>query len=433
MLTSRSYKVAGHVFRLEMEEGSPLWNVIPNYKPFECDAAEPLFVLTVEDLLECADKTLIYPGDSDDEGMSRLAIYRTEGGLWVDMAPSQKAPFCASLLLADGFAAGRLRIDDSGLGRFALDNSLMLMFAFSTAPYGTLEMHASVISCGGAGYMFLGRSGAGKSTHSRMWLENIPGSTLLNDDNPVVRVAPDGTVVVYGSPWSGKTPCYKNESVPVRAVVSITKAPHNALHRVSVPEAYAAIFPSCSGLKADKAMADAQHDSIAAFCMGVPAYELECLPDADAARTCYEGTGNAPLEIAEGSAIYEGMAACLSEGKDVMVKARGSSMLPFIRDNRDSVRLTRFDDVAVGDIVFVKLPSGRFVMHRVIRIEGEELTLMGDGNLKGTESCRKGDVKGTVVEIQDEKGRAKRMHDGRIWRRLMPLRRIILGIYRRLI
>ena len=288
MLTSRSYKVAGHVFRLEMEEGSPLWNIIPNYKPFECDAAEPLFVLTVEDSLECADKTLIYPGDSDDEGMSRLAIYRTEGGLWVDMAPSQKASFCASLLLADGFAAGRLRIDDPGLGRFALDNSLMLMFAFSTAPYGTLEMHASVISCGGAGYMFLGRSGAGKSTHSRMWLENIPGSELLNDDNPVVRVAEDGSVTVYGSPWSGKTPCYRNASAPLGAMVQIRRSPMNAATPLSIPEAYALISSSSSGFRGIDSMADGLHETISAIALSQPCFVLDCRPDAEAALVCHK-------------------------------------------------------------------------------------------------------------------------------------------------
>lgn len=433
MLTSRSYRVAGHVFKLEMEDGCPLWTDLPNYAPFECEAAEPLFTLTVVDALECPCKELIYAGDDEDEGMARLAISRMEGGLWVDFAPTQKAPVCASMLLASGFAEGWLRINNTHHGRFAIDNALMLMFAFKTASLGTLEMHASVVSCGGEGYMFLGKSGAGKSTHSRLWLDNIPGSTLLNDDNPVVRVDPDGSVVVYGTPWSGKTPCYKNESAPVRAVVSITQAPHNALRRVSVPEAYAAIYPSCSGFRADSAMADAQHSAIAAVCTGVPAYELECLPDADAAWTCYEGTGNSVGKMSEADAIYEAMAACLSQGEDAMITARGSSMLPFIRDGKDSVRLRKQDDVAVGDIVFVKMPSGRFLLHRVIKVDGENLTLMGDGNISGTESCRKSDVKGTVVEILDGKGRAKKMHDGRIWRRLMPFRRIILGIYRRLI
>lgn len=408
-----------------------MWAELPNYAPFECEAAEPLFTLKVVDTLECAGKSLLYSGEDEDEGMARLVIYHTDGGLWVDMAPVQKAPFCASLFIADGFANGLLCIDNARQGHFSLDNALMLLFAFSTAASGTLEMHASVVNCEGEGYMFLGKSGAGKSTHSRLWLENIPGSTLLNDDNPVVRVHQDGTVVVYGSPWSGKTPCYKNESVPVRAVVSITQAPHNVLRRVSVPEAYAAIYPSCSGFKADKTMADAQHAAIAAFCTGVPSYELECLPDADAAWTCFEGTSG--KKRPQDGIIYEGMAMCLSEGEDVMIKARGSSMLPFLIDDRDSVRLRKCDDVAVGDIVFVELPSKRFVMHRIIAIDGDNLTLMGDGNIRGTESCCKSDVKGTVVEIMDEKGRPKKMHDGHIWRRLLPVRRIILGIYRRLI
>ena len=63
----------------------------------------------------------------------------------------------------------------------------------------------------------MGKSGTGKSTHSRLWLENVPGATLLNDDNPIVRLTLVGAIV-YGSPWSGKTPCYKNESAPLAGV-----------------------------------------------------------------------------------------------------------------------------------------------------------------------------------------------------------------------
>ncbi|MBO6066250.1 MAG: transposase, partial [Lachnospiraceae bacterium] len=84
-----------------------------------------------------------------------------------------------------------------------------------------LLMHASVTMHAGKGYLFLGKSGTGKSTHSQLWINNIEGCELLNDDNPVLRVEDDGSVRVYGSPWSGKTPCYRNLDVPVGAIVDL--------------------------------------------------------------------------------------------------------------------------------------------------------------------------------------------------------------------
>ena len=91
----------------------------------------------------------------------------------------------------------------------------------------------------------------------------------------------------------------------------------------------------------------------------------------------------------------------LSEGRTVIIPTKGRSMLPFIRGDRDSGKLRRKDDVSVGDVVLARLPGERYVLHRVIRIDGEDVTLMGDGNIVGTESCRKEDVSGTVIRAGD--------------------------------
>ena len=85
----------------------------------------------------------------------------------------------------------------------------------------TAAVHSSVIVCHDEAVMFLGESGTGKSTHTRLWRENIAGATLLNDDSPFVGLR-DGRVMAYGSPWSGKTPCYKNECYPIRAIVRLS-------------------------------------------------------------------------------------------------------------------------------------------------------------------------------------------------------------------
>ena len=122
----------------------------------------------------------------------------------------------------------------------------------------------------------------------------------------------------------------------------------------------------------------------------------------------------------------------LSEGHDVEMKARGSSMLPFIVGDRDSVVL-RAGDPRPGAIALARVDGGRFVLHRVISVDGENVILMGDGNLAGTEHCLRSDVGGLVTCIVKPSGRRVIPGDGRLWYRLRPLRRIILGVYRRLI
>ena len=129
--------------------------------------------------------------------------------------------------------------------------------------------------------------------------------------------------------------------------------------------------------------------------------------------------------------LLEEEASLMEEGREVNFTPLGSSMLPFIRGGKDSVRLQKKDSVEVGDIVLVRLQGPRYVLHRVIKTDGDSLTLMGDGNIAGTESCKKGDVMGTVVAIV--KGtRTIIPGKARLWRLLKPLRRYILGIYRRI-
>ena len=133
--------------------------------------------------------------------------------------------------------------------------------------------------------MFLGRSGTGKSTHSSLWLKNIAGTWLLNDDNPVIRVVGED-VLVYGTPWSGKTPCYKNQSLPLDGVVRLSQAPHNDIKRLPMLQAYASLMPACSCMRWDRKSTDALHKTVEKVITKVGCWHLECLPDNDAAIVC---------------------------------------------------------------------------------------------------------------------------------------------------
>ena len=288
----KTFKVAEHNFSIEIPDGHVLWRSMGPYRPFLTDDTEDVvFSIRYVESLPEVEKAPLYTAAPEDEDQSRIELYRTpDGGWWFEMAPSSHAESCGSMKCNADFTVAEFTYDgqDRHAG-FSLSNSMMLLFAFRTATLDTLEMHSSVVMKDGKGYMFLGKSGTGKSTHSRQWLEHIPDTELLNDDNPIIRVMPDGVARVFGSPWSGKTPCYKAKDVPIGAIVRIRRCKENKITRYSLLEAYASVYSSCSGFKADATMADGLHRTLEKVVTSVPCFVLDCLPDHDAADVCYAG------------------------------------------------------------------------------------------------------------------------------------------------
>lgn len=171
---------------------------------------------------------------------------------------------------------------------FLLNNYLMMAYSFFTVRKQTLVMHASVVTMDGRGYLFLGRSGTGKSTHSRLWLSTLPGTELLNDDNPIVHFdRATKTATVYGSPWSGKTPCYRAEQVAVGAFVRLAQAPANRIYRVKEGQAMAQLMPSCSSFRDDPTLYRHFLDTVTGLAEYLPVFLLDCLPDKAAAKLCH--------------------------------------------------------------------------------------------------------------------------------------------------
>ena len=269
-------------------EEAGLTGELAHYAPFAVapDAArERVFQLRVVPETE-----LPVPGQmveeftQDDDG-SQIRLCRTpDGSSWFEFCLF--GTLTGRMLAAPGYGSATLSVLSHP--EFAVSNALMVMYAMSTACLGTALFHAAVIGYEGRGYLFLGKSGTGKSTHARLWLRHIPGSELVNDDNPVVRVLEDGTVRVYGSPWSGKTPCYRNMDLPLGGFVQLEQAPYNEIKPLRGIRAYAVLVSSISGQRWDRVIADGLHATENALAATVPCWHLDCLPDAAAARLCME-------------------------------------------------------------------------------------------------------------------------------------------------
>lgn len=87
---------------------------------------------------------------------------------------------------------------------------------------GMFLAHGAVVAMNGFAYMFTAASGTGKTTRANLWLEEFPGSYILNGDKPFVRPTED-SVFVCGTPWSGKEEMERNEVLPLRAVYMVER------------------------------------------------------------------------------------------------------------------------------------------------------------------------------------------------------------------
>jgi signal peptidase I len=126
----------------------------------------------------------------------------------------------------------------------------------------------------------------------------------------------------------------------------------------------------------------------------------------------------------------------VDDGVSVTFPVAGRSMLPFIVGGRESVVLVKPEAVKVGDIVLAFVDGSRYVVHRVIRIEGDAVTVMGDGNLVGVERCKVADVKAIATHAVNARGKRRsfgnplRRAAAWVWVRLRPVRKWLLLAYR---
>lgn len=292
MLISKTYKVAEHLFSVCMDEDSFLWDRMSvSYGPFEVmDKAdiEPLFSVNLCQDVEVKDAVLSYSNkETVEEGFISMDVYRTPDGHYFELTHPGAVSLNCKLFIDNGFHKAKVALYGRNIEQWLILNTAVdFCFLLSTSNLDTVLTHSSCVVYEGKAYMFLGKSGTGKSTHSRMWLSASDNVILMNDDHPVIRLNEEGVPIAYGSPWSGKTPCYKNISAPVGGIIRISRALYNKAHRLSPIESYASLMTSCSGMTWDKELADGRDRTMQGIISKVPCYVMECLPDEEAARVC---------------------------------------------------------------------------------------------------------------------------------------------------
>lgn len=178
--------------------------------------------------------------------------------------------------------------DDDPRYDFVMDSMTRIFFSQHAATRRALMLHASVVELGGKGYIFMGGSGIGKSTHSRLWVANFAGCRLLNDDCPLVVAGAEGFRVA-GTPWSGKTRCFRNASCPVGGIARLSQAPRNRFTRLDGIEAFVNFIPGMSVMTSARGLYSEATSTALELLATVPVGTLECRPDREAAQTARTG------------------------------------------------------------------------------------------------------------------------------------------------
>lgn len=283
-MKSTRFKVAEHIFEINTQGNEDIIESLPNLKPFVTeDYSQPLFTLKIDNRINPSwrgSRVGFFPCPS-----ASFEVYRQDNSAYqILILLDGKIP-CAFIESDSEHMDFTITTRGSESdAKFGLNNALMVIFTICSAKHDTLLMHSSVVENGGKGYMFLGVSGRGKSTHSDLWTEHIQGSTLINDDNPVLRIASDGTPIIYGSPWSGKRPIYKDVHYPIGGLAAIEQAKENRIRKENVPTAFGILLNSCSTLKFDKSIHMSICGTVSKVLERLPVYTLSCRPDKEAAE-----------------------------------------------------------------------------------------------------------------------------------------------------
>lgn len=287
MIKEYYYRIAGFNILLDVPETLDIDRLLPSFRPFRCGGNchdGVLFRFMVgEFMLTPEGKCSLVEESFSDLGDVRLL--RMAEGYRIEIR------FTASGVVhyvhtdsSFTHATASLNPNDSHAGE-VLCSMLRIVFSQAVLCRSGISLHAAAVAFGGKAYLFMGKSGTGKSTHAALWLRSFPESRLLNDDNPTVRIE-EGRVMVYGTPWSGKTPCYQNESFTLGGIVRLVQAGTNRFISQKGIDAFITILPGCMVIHENNVLHEKLCSTLVEVAGSVPVGVLECRPDEEAARLC---------------------------------------------------------------------------------------------------------------------------------------------------
>lgn len=272
--------------------------LLPSFRPFRCKGTEGgklILEMRVngENLPDTFPQGELLEEMENDMGHVRLYVLPEEYRVDISSPRGEKVH---TMIANRCFSRAEVKLCDTEPDKgYVLTSLLRIAFSQAILPEKAVSVHASAVYGNGKAYLFMGKSGTGKSTHSALWMSCFKEFDLLNDDNPVIRMQ-QGKVWAYGTPWSGKTPCYKNIGMPVGGAIRLKQAPFNRFLQKKDANAFIILLPACSVIRKDVYLNGLLCDLLAQMAEGIPVGLLECLPNKEAARLCRKEIENVEIE-----------------------------------------------------------------------------------------------------------------------------------------
>lgn len=274
-------------FVCELPEGVDVKRLLPSFQPFQYmqEGADWAFrVECTEEPLHTGEWNLLEEFCND---LGQVRLFRNAESFLMEL--SYDAMGSQHWLQMDSTVSVvkvRVAWEDPSATQ-ALTSMLRIAYSQRVLHHDGFSIHASTVVKDGKGFLFLGKSGTGKSTHSRLWKEVWKDVELLNDDNPIVRRI-DGRWWVYGSPWSGKTPCYKQRRAPLQGMVRLRQASENRWLPVQGVKAWTTVYPSCAVIYQEGSLYERLRNTLNRLVTDVTVGRMECLPNTEAAELSWK-------------------------------------------------------------------------------------------------------------------------------------------------
>ena len=191
------------------------------------------------------------------------------------IATASEEEFAAERSLSDEFSDGYIE-------NICLYRSICMQMP----TFGRMLVHCSVLEYDGNAYAFLGRSGTGKSTHTKLWLKYLSPTRVINGDKPILEYK-DGGFIAYGTPWMGKERWGTRAQAPLKGLCFLEQAKVNSIRKLSIAEVSTRLFTQIL-IPSEEKNAIATLELTDKIVTQVPAYLLQCDISEEAAKKSFE-------------------------------------------------------------------------------------------------------------------------------------------------
>lgn len=280
----RYYDIAGCTIAIYCED-SDIIDGLSGFDIFRSDnlSVADVYILLLSSVPKVCKNELYYKVSGVSAGIAADSLYyKTPNGIVLQIVENK------TVVLSLSYLSKSKQITIEGdLKHDSLRYALWMGYSIAALSPGisSIAVHASAVLYKGMAYLFTGESGTGKSTHTALICRCFKGAELLNDDSPIVHIEGDNCMV-YGSPWSGKTACYKKIKAPLGGIVRLKQAGSNDITLLDGMAAVTALLPSFPPelYLIKEWMYGGVMPILSFIAANYPLYRLECLPDEEAAR-----------------------------------------------------------------------------------------------------------------------------------------------------